>query len=101
MIPIVLNTWGNRVAELQLLKEMKKTESERSCARSALGRSLKLRALKPNSFGAFFRRFPKLNSKCDRLKTDKEWSVKRMQRMEEHVMLPPSFFNVECSSQVK
>jgi hypothetical protein len=51
------------------------------------------RSLKPNSLTALFRYFPILNTLCDRQKADNEWR--------EHASLPPSFFKVETTDEVK
>lgn len=54
---------------------------------------LNARSLKPNSLTLLFRRFPNLNTMCNRQKADNEWR--------DHASLPPSLFKVETSDEVK
>lgn len=51
------------------------------------------RSLKPKSLTLLFRRFPNLNTMCNRQKADNEWR--------DHASLPPSLFKVETSDEVK
>ncbi|KZS20519.1 Uncharacterized protein APZ42_012774 [Daphnia magna] len=51
------------------------------------------RSLKPKYLTLLYRRFPNLNTMCNRQKADKEWR--------DHASLPPSLFKVETSDEVK